>query len=86
MTWKKHLESNVETTDLGPVAKRIFNYIKRRPKRGATTDEVEGALGLLHQTASARINEMRDWGLLRETGIRRPTRTGRPANVYAVAI
>lgn len=49
---------------------------------GATCDEVERALGLSHQTASARITELLARGVLFDSGMRRPTVTGRTARVY----
>lgn len=44
-----------------------------------TCDEVEVALGMRHQTASARIAEMKADGRLKPTGVRRATRGGKAA-------
>lgn len=66
-------------------ARRIYRYIARRTRKGATSDEVEQALGIVHQSASARINEMRNAGLIEESGRYRKTRSGRNANVFMVA-
>ena len=59
---------------------QIFSYIKTNS--GATCYEVEIALGLLHQSASASITKLRNAGYLRDTGERRPTNTGRMAIVW----
>jgi predicted transcriptional regulator len=61
----------------------ILAEIKRRGT--ATCDEVEGALGLAHQTASARIAELKRDSLIVPTGERRATRRGRAAMIYRVA-
>jgi hypothetical protein len=51
---------------------------------GATCDEIENGLELAHQTASARIKGLADKGLIRDSGARRKTRSGRAARVYVV--
>jgi predicted transcriptional regulator len=50
--------------------------------RGATCDEVEERLSMRHQTASARIRELAIRGLIRDSSLRRGTRSGRPAIVW----
>lgn len=62
--------------------RRIVMEISRRSS--ATCDEIEIALGLSHQTASARIRELTQDGLLRVTSKRRRTISGRLARVYAL--
>ena len=54
-------------------------------RMGATCDEVECGMGLSHQTASARLKGLADKGLIKDSGARRPTRSGRMARVYVVA-
>lgn len=61
----------------------VLNYVRARG--GATSDEVELALGLPHQSASARLTELRAKGLTREDG-RRRTRSGRWARVQVVVL
>jgi len=51
---------------------------------GATCDEIEYGKGMAHQTASARIKGLADKGLVRDSGARRKTRSGRQARVYVV--
>lgn len=67
---------------------KVFNFVFSRGDDGATCDEVEIALGLRHQTASARCRELVLQGRLMKrldmvTGksLRRPTRSGRKADV-----
>jgi hypothetical protein len=59
---------------------RILRHLRAIP---STCDEVEVALSMSHQTASARFSEMRRDGFIREVG-KRATRTGRMAAVMAV--
>lgn len=51
---------------------------------GVTSDEAEAELELSHQTCSARFNELRNRGLIVDSGERRKTRSGRNAAVYVV--
>lgn len=62
---------------------QVFAYIKSR--RNATCDEVEVALRMRHQTASARIRELVLYRQLADSGLRRLTRSGRTARVYVLA-
>lgn len=59
---------------------RVLTFI--RNKGGATDDEVEVALDLPHQTASARRNGLAKKGLVVQTAGRRDTRRGRKAIVW----
>lgn len=52
---------------------------------GATSDEVEVATGLKHQTVSAQIRHMCEGGILAPTDNRRPTRSGRLAIVWKLS-
>jgi hypothetical protein len=53
-------------------------------RSGATCDEVEASLGLSHQTASARVWELRRMGRIIDSNARRKTRSGRRAIVWIV--
>lgn len=64
----------------GPIAKFIYGRIAFM--EGCTCDEIEQDLGLSHQTASARINELMGLSLITDRGQRRPTRSGRKAIVW----
>lgn len=59
---------------------QVLDYV--REHGGATSDEVEVGLGLTHQTASARMNDLKRANLVVKSGERRPTRQGRNADVY----
>lgn len=63
---------------------RIYGYIRRRPKNGATRRELEHRLGLLHQSVGPRVVELVAGGWVRHTGefrdgceILKPTRRKR---------
>ena len=60
--------------------RRIFNHILQNGD--ATCDEVEVDLGFIHQTASPSITKLTKKGFLRDSGQRRPTRTGCKAIVW----
>ena len=61
---------------------RVIECIERLGS--ATCDQVEVSTGLSHQTASARVSELRRDGIIAPTGERRPTRSGRSASVFVV--
>lgn len=65
---------------------RVYNYIHERGEYGATSDEVQVALGLTHQSGSARVSELASkHHVIRRTDRTRPTRTGHKAFVYVAA-
>lgn len=61
---------------------QIYGAIYRAGNRGLTCDEIEKATKIKHQTASARIRELRDDNMIVDSGYRRNTRSGRAAAVY----
>lgn len=82
------LEAYESQKDKAPAdASKILAYIIRedRPK-GATCDEIEVALSMSHQTASARVRDLFKAGIIRDSGIRRNTRTGRKATVWEAVL
>lgn len=64
------------------IRERVRNYIASRGLDGATCDEVQYALDMLHQTASARVTELRLRGDIIKSGEKRRTKAGRLAAVY----
>lgn len=62
----------------------IRNYIEKQKTYGATCDEVEAALGYLHQTASARICDLKNMKLVVKSGKCRLTRSLCPAAVHVI--
>lgn len=81
-------------TDTSREAARSMEYLAPRDRArvlahirhcgGCTCDEVEAALRLSHQTASARINDLLRSEDIHDSGGRRVTRSGRKARVYVV--
>lgn len=63
---------------------QVFAFIQE--SGGATCDEVEVALGMRHQTASARLNELANAGRVYASDVRRATRSGMDAAVYMVGV
>jgi hypothetical protein len=61
---------------------RILMWFASVESKGATVDACEDALGLRHQSASPRVNELARVGCLILTGERRSTRSNRTAAVY----
>jgi DNA-binding MarR family transcriptional regulator len=58
----------------------ILNFLRERP---STCDEVEVALGMTHQSASASVNKLMRMGLIVANGTRK-TRSNRNAKVWEV--
>jgi len=61
---------------------RVLGFIESTFIHGATDDEIEVALGMRHQTASARRRDLVLSGLAKDSGKRRKTRSGRSATVW----
>ena len=68
----------------GRLRMQIFNYIASRGVLGATCDEVEGALCMKHQTASARVHELMKSGHIIDSSQRRLTTSNRRAIVWVI--
>jgi len=63
----------------------VLGFIAKNGRRGATCSEVEEALSMRHQTASARMRELALADRIVDTGLRRKTTSGRNAAVWVVA-
>lgn len=74
---------------------KVLRFVASRGAEGSTCDEAEEALGMKHQTCSARIRELTLTERLLLIEVRkkpdgspvyltRKTRSGRPARVYVV--
>lgn len=68
-------------TEAAILRDRIYRAIETSDK-GMTCDEVEAKLGLTHQTASARVNELMNTDRIIDSQQRRDTRSGRKAVVW----
>lgn len=66
----------------GSIRRRAYEYVVSCGDSGATTEEIEIALGLRSSTASARRVDLTKAGALRDTGRRRSTTSGNDAAVY----
>ena len=69
---------------VGSMRADVFDLFARSP-RELTDDEIEVALDMRHQTASARRRELAIARLVADTGARRKTRSGRSAIVWMLA-
>lgn len=65
---------------------RILEFIRSKNAEGVTCEEVEQALGLRHQTASARIAELRRDDEIAIQPVRRATKSGCTARVYRTTL
>ncbi|MEQ8844404.1 MAG: hypothetical protein RIB58_06070 [Phycisphaerales bacterium] len=63
----------------------VFRCIAEAGAQGRTADEVGELLELRPQSCSARVNELVRLGVVRDSGERRPTSSGRPARVLVAA-
>jgi len=54
---------------------RIVDHLNDAGAYGCTYDEIECSVGMLHQTASARLNDLQKFGSVIDSGKRRKTRT-----------
>lgn len=73
----------------GSIQRRILAYIEVREKttkKGATCDEIEEALGMLHQSASGALVALEEKGWVYASEARRTNRQGNPAQVYRPGI
>ena len=77
--------ASLDPDHLGRLARRVYDeisYAAAEGSAGLTCDQVEQLLSGSHQTISARVNELRDKGYIVDSGVRRPTRSGRKAAVW----
>lgn len=91
---KRERQSTADTSALAAASMRdlggrlrleVFSFISDCGWAGATCDEVEQALNMKHQTASARVNELMNGGYIHNSGRKRATSSGRAAIVWVRA-
>lgn len=63
-------------------SQRIHGYLMNRAHGGATSDSIADALEIPIQTVCPRINALARDGKIRDSGSKRPTRSGRLAIVW----
>jgi predicted transcriptional regulator len=76
--------AHASLTDKAKIRAAILTFIASRGDHGATSEEAEQALGLSHQTCSARFSELKIAEQILPAG-RRPTSSGRSAGVWVAA-
>jgi len=79
-------QESTEANDSMGVAKvvqgyRVAQFLHEQGSHGATTEEVVHGLLLSHQSASARMSELKALKIIVPTANRRPTASGRMARV-----
>lgn len=85
-------ETSVEAFATTPTSRReaqrstILKFIRDRGSAGAICEDVETALGIPNQTASARVTDLLALGLISYGTERRNTRNGKAARVYRAAL
>lgn len=77
----KAAAKSIEPTS-GTMRAIVLAFIRGRGASGATCEEIEINMGMKHQTASARVRELAQAGLIRDSGERRNTSSGRPATMW----
>jgi hypothetical protein len=69
---------------LSELQRQVLHYVRGQGERGATDEEIQLVTGMRPDTARARRCELRDKGLLIDSGKRRSTTSGRAAVVWVV--
>ena len=64
------------------MVRRLVAGVETAEPPGLTCDEMEVISGGAHQSVSARVRDCVLAGWIYDSGVRRPTRRGRKANVY----
>jgi hypothetical protein len=75
-------------TQVGPAAilrERVYAFIRDRGTFGATDQEIQHGLSLHEQSQGPRRNELVKASRVRNSGLRRETRSGRTAIVWVAA-
>ena len=63
---------------------KVLAYVASQGSLGATCDEVVRATGIIHQTCSPRMNELRAEHMIADSGRKRPTSSGQDADVMVI--
>jgi len=70
--------------NLGEIEMKVYRYIFIKSSTGSTCDEAEIALSMSHQSCSAAFRRLVLKKAIYDSGVKKPTRTGRKARVYQV--
>lgn len=80
-------DAAISVAECAPMLRRkVLGAIMDTGDRGATCDELEVALGMSHQTCSARVHELMKSAHIETRGLKRATRSGRKAWVWFRAV
>ena len=63
---------------------KVYRYIESQGEGGATDNEIENALDMRHQTASARRRDLVLAGSIKDSGMTRRTDSNRKASVWVI--
>jgi predicted transcriptional regulator len=76
----------IETiSNVDGLQRKVLRYVSDQGDAGATSDEIEAALGIGHSTVSPRVRELYIKSYLRDSGLERMTRKGRMATVWILS-
>lgn len=64
---------------------RVYAFILGRGEYGATDEEIQAALGISESSVRPRRGELREAGLIHDSGRTRPTRSGGQATVWVAS-
>ena len=89
--FQKHSDTSREAADsMKPTAatlrEAVFNYLFGRGGDGATDEEVQDDLNMPGNTERPRRRELQEAGKVRDSGMRRATKTGRQAVVWTTQV
>lgn len=70
----------------GIIRRRVLDVIALAGEHGRTDQELEDELGLQRPTGGNRRGELMVGGWVRDSGLRRPTRSGKPAAVWVLTV
>lgn len=74
-----------KTANTKTLRAKVYDFIAKRPAKGATLEEIELGLKLSGNTVRPRRKELEERGLIRDSGMRRKTVSGRDAIVWVLA-
>lgn len=69
----KALLNQIKNGKLNTDKARVLHHIKNHPY--STLSEIERKLNMIHQTASARVSDLLDMGLIQEMGTKKTARS-----------
>lgn len=81
---QQQAKASVKTSVSKRMRARVFETILNRGGEGATNEEIAHLLDMRVQTVCARKNELFKKHLVVDSGVRRPTESGRSASVWVV--